>query len=50
MRVHSLTDAGPRSTGRPSGALRPLAGLALATLTLAACGSGGGGGGGGGDA
>ena len=37
-------------TGRRSGALRPLAGLAVATLTLAACGGGGGGGGGGGDA
>jgi tripartite-type tricarboxylate transporter receptor subunit TctC len=42
--------ARPRSSGRRPGALRPLAGLAAATLTLAACGGGGSGGGGGGDA
>jgi tripartite-type tricarboxylate transporter receptor subunit TctC len=47
MRVHPLTEAGPRAAGRRRGALRPLAGLAVAGLTLAACGGAGGGGGGG---
>ena len=50
MRVQLLSDtsARPRPFGLRPGTLRPLAGLAAATLVLAACGSGGGGGGGGG--
>jgi tripartite-type tricarboxylate transporter receptor subunit TctC len=49
MRVHPLTEPGPRAAGRRRGALRPLAGLAVATLTLTACGGAGGAAGGGGD-
>jgi tripartite-type tricarboxylate transporter receptor subunit TctC len=52
MRLHPLTRSTdrPRSARRRAGALRPAAGLAVATLTLAACGGAGGAGSGGDDA